>query len=403
MHFTIVSYTFPPSKDIGGRRWAKFSQHLLKNGHDVTVVCSGNLNEGAFYEKEFRGIKVITLRKLYPDWLYGHTKSLEEKLLYKLYTTVFSNLTKKNVFDRGIYWRKLMLNSLEKIHLNKSIDVLVVTGAPFSLLSYGAEFKSKHQEIQYIADLRDPWTWGSLFGIPAMPAYKKRYQEALELQTIKACDMLCYPTQNMGDFLSKKYPDFSSKLYLLPHAFDPEKFPQTAKSEIRKGFIYGGTLYGGIEEYINRLAEIVTKSQVADFNWEIYTGTYYPLIDANFANGRVKTHPLITEEELFKKIKNSSAYLAIFPYTDKDLISTKFFEIIYTQTPILYIGEEGEVGKFVRDNRLGVHILPENMERDLPKYLSGNVPFENGYFDVKQYTFSNVTQKFLLDLKNFRN
>lgn len=114
-------------------------------------------------------------------------------------------------------------------------------------------------------------------------------------------------------------------------------------------------------------------------------------------------HPLIPEDQLFQKIVKSSAYLAFFPVTDKDLISTKFFEIIYTQTPIVYIGEEGDVGKFIRENRLGVHILPENMARELPNYLNGKVPFELGYFDVNQYTFSAVTEKFLQVLKEYKN
>ena len=162
-------------------------------------------------------------------------------------------------------------------------------------------------------------------------------------------------------------------------------------------------MYNGIEEYIKCLGEIVKSNPDAGFKWDIYTSSHYPLIDSNFANGKVSIHPLIPENELFQKIVKSAAYLAFFPVTDKDLISTKFFEIIYTQTPIVYIGDEGDVGKFIRENRLGVHILPENMERDLPNYLNGRVPFEIGCFDVNQYTFSTVTQSFLTALKNFKN
>src|SRR5690606_18257861 len=91
------------------------------------------------------------------------------------------------------------------------------------------------------------------------------------------------------------------------------------------------------------------------------------------------------------------------PETDKDLISTKFFEIIYTETPILYIGEEGDVAKFIRETCVGVHILPANIETELPKYLSGNVPFEHGYFDVSQYSFYTVTKNFLKTIENFKS
>ncbi|WP_317898624.1 glycosyltransferase [Aurantibacillus circumpalustris] len=403
MHFTIVSYTFPPSKEIGGRRWAKFSQQLAKKGHEVTVICASDQENKEWYEKEFPGINVKVLPKCYPDWLSGYTKSLMDKLKYVFYTRVLSAFTKQNLFDRAYAWKKPMLSALENIHHKKPIDVLVVTGAPFSLLYYGSLFKKRNKEIKYVGDLRDPWTWGSYYGIPILASAKKNFQELSEKVMMEACDMVCFPTEHMGNFLRKKYPAFSFKLYLLAHAYDPDKFPKSTTEEKRQGFIYGGSLYPGIEGYLKKLAEVVKTNPDSGFKWDIYTGSTYPLLDSHFANGSVQKHTFVPEEELFSRIKKSAAYLAFFPPSDKDLISTKFFEIIYTHTPILYIGEEGDVGRFVRENRVGVHILPENMERDLPQYLNGNVPFERDYFDVKQYTFSSVTDNFLNALKNFKN
>lgn len=400
MHFAIVSYTFPPSNEIGGRRWAKFSKHLSQKGNEVTVICANKFVDRELYKKDFSGIEVKVLPPCYPEWLSGVTGSLWEKILYFFYTKVLSPFTKQNFFDKGYAWKGQMLSSLENLHRKKPIDVLVVTGAPYSLLYYGSIFKMQHKEILYVADLRDPWTWGSYYGIPSLSGSKKKYQELSEFKAIEACDMFCFPTEFLGDTLKKKYPQFSSKLYLLPHAFDPEKFPDLTTNERREGFIYGGTLYNGIEGYIRDLAEIVGANPNSGFKWDIYTRTNYPLIRSMIENGCVKLHSLVPEEQLFLRIRKSAAYLAFFPETDKDLVSTKFFEIIYTQTPILYIGKEGYVGKFIRENRLGVHILPENMKRDLPKYLNGNVPFERGYFDVNQYTFSRVTDNFLNSIKS---
>jgi glycosyltransferase involved in cell wall biosynthesis len=402
MHFAIVSYTFPPSKEIGGRRWAKFSQQLARKGHKVTVICADNSVNGDWYEKEFPGVEFRLLPKRYPDWLTGYTKSIREKLLYHFITRLWSPFTKNNLFDRGYAWRKPMLRALEELHGNAPIDVLVVTGAPFSLLYYGSEFKLRHGEIQYVGDLRDPWTWGGYYGIPHMSPLKKKFQEKMERKTMTTCDVVCYPTQNMGDYLRNKYPAFATKLYLLSHAYDPEKFVNIKKKGKREGFIYGGALYPGIEDYLRTFDKILKKHPDSGFKWDIYTGTHYPLIDSFFGNGSVKKHSLVPEDHLFQQIANSSAYLAFFPETDKDLISTKFFEIIYTGTPILYIGAEGEVGRFIRENRLGVHVLPENMEIELPQYLDGNVPSESGYFDVDRYTFSSVTDQFLSALKTLR-
>lgn len=395
MHFAIVSYTFPPSKEIGGRRWAKFSQQLAKYGHKVTVICANELVSSDWYSKEFPGIEFKLLPKCYPNWLTGFTRSFKEKLLYMFYVRIWSWFTKQNLFDKGYAWKASMLGELENVHKDTSIDVMVVTGAPFSLLLYGAEFKQKHKEIYYITDLRDPWTWGSYYGMPTLSIRKRKYQEFSERRAAEVCDMMCFPTEHMGNFLKKKYSALATKMYLLPHAYDPDKFSGILKDQNRHGFIYGGTLYDGIEEYLQKLDKIIKKDPSTDFKWDIYTGTNYPLIDSNFASGKVKLHPLIPEDQLFQKIATSAAYLAFFPRADKDLVSTKFFEIIYTKTPIIYIGEEGDVGKFVRENKIGVHILPEHMERELPKYLTGNIPHDFNYFDVTRYTFSSVTGNLL--------
>jgi hypothetical protein len=92
MHFTIVSYTFPPSNEIGGRRWAKFSKQLKTLGHEVTIVCSGNESNDRFYKENYSGIEVRVLPKKYPDWLSGITSSFFEKILYFIYTRLLNRV-----------------------------------------------------------------------------------------------------------------------------------------------------------------------------------------------------------------------------------------------------------------------------------------------------------------------
>lgn len=403
MHITIVSYTFPPSKAIGGRRWAKFSQYLRALGYKVSVVCANDSIDNGFYEKEFPGIDVFLLPKRYPDWLTGITNSSLEKILYFVYTRLFSLLTKQNYFDKGYAWKNVMLDKLEKIHQNKPINTLVITGAPFSLLSYGAEFKKLHNKVRYVVDFRDPWTWGTYYGFKHLTVRQLKFQNESEFNSVKFADMICYPTESIGNHLAKKYPNFSGKLYYLPHAYEPQKFPELEAEGRREGFVYGGTLYNGVEKYLIKLEEILKRHPNSSFKWDVYSSTFYPLLEKEFANGKVTKHGFIKEDELFRKISTASAYLVFFPETDIDIISTKFFEIIYTNTPILYIGEEGDVGKFIRNNRLGVHILPKNMEKELPQYLDGKVPFQPGYFDIRQYTFDKVTDNFVKAIESLKS
>jgi glycosyltransferase involved in cell wall biosynthesis len=394
MHFVIVSYTFPPSKGIGGRRWAKFSQYLKKQGNKVTVITADVGNHADFYTKEFKNIQIIQLPKCYPSWLTGEVTSLVEKFKYRFYTKILAKIDKRNYFDTAFQWESQLIKALGNFYQQSPFDVLVVTGAPFSLMEYGATFKRLHPTVKYVIDFRDPWTWGDYYGIPKMNKRKRVFQEYQEKYAIQNADLVCYPTENMGERLKSLYPNEQGKMSLLPHAYDTEKFKDISFNSERNGFIYGGTLYNGIEAYLTSLSKVLKDYPGSAFKWNIYTGNKLPVFEKLFSEDQVKINGFVPESDLFAKIASSKAYLAFFPETDKDLISTKFFEIIYTGTPILYIGAEGAVARFIRDNRLGVHILPENIIKELPAYLNGNVPFEKDYFDVSQFTFENVTKEF---------
>lgn len=398
MHFVIVSYTFPPSKEIGGRRWAKFSQYLKILGHEVTVVTSEVDKQSEFYASEFSGIRIRCLPKRYPNWLTGETRSILEKIKYHLKIKVLSLFTKRNFFDRGYDWERQLTATLNQIYNEKRIDVLIVTGAPFSLLYYGAKFKQLRPDVKCIVDFRDPWSWGDYYGLPTMRKRQREYQFYQEAFAIKMADLVCFPTKNLGDFLCNQYPDYKEKMYLLPHAYDANKFKKIQPSNERKGFIYGGTLYDGIEGYLESLSKVLSTYPISDFSWNIYTGKKLAVFDKLFTGKKVAIVDFVPEEELFKQIALSKAYLAFFPVSDKDMISTKFFEIIYTKTPILFIGEEGEVSEFIKVNKLGVHILPENIETEFPKYLNADIPFDPNYFDVSYYSFENVTKEFLKEI-----
>jgi hypothetical protein len=152
LNITIVSYTFPPSNEIGGRRWAKFSIYLAKLGHNVTVVCAEHGGDKEWYEHEFKGIQIVTLPKLYPEWLYGGNLNFQQKIYYFIQSKVYKLFLKNNLFDRAKKWKKPLLERLEKIHKENPIDYLVTSGGPFSILYFGTLFKQKYSNVKLISD-----------------------------------------------------------------------------------------------------------------------------------------------------------------------------------------------------------------------------------------------------------
>ncbi len=315
------------------------------------------------------------------------------KIKYHLTTRVYSKLIKHNVFDSGFRDEKPMFQALEYIHKSNKIDYLIVTGAPFSLLYFGTKFKIKFPEIKLISDFRDPWTWGTYYGLETLSSKQKKFQRFMEATTLSNSDIICYPTKEVGDIIKEAHPKFAKKLTLVPHAYDRHKIEGIPEPESRSGFIYGGSIYQGIEPYLEKTANVIKS--LNDFKWNIYSNYLPKVVQDIFDSNSVVFHGFVDERTLFKKIKASIGYLAYFPPTDKDMVSTKFFEIIYLQTPIIIVVEEGAISKFIKENEVGVHILPENIETELPTYLNGNIPFNKDKFDVTEYDFETVTQNFV--------
>ena len=62
----IVSYTFPPSPNVGGRRWSKLVRHLVESGNTVHVITAIPDSDGRYSTKSSDGITVHRIDSGYP-------------------------------------------------------------------------------------------------------------------------------------------------------------------------------------------------------------------------------------------------------------------------------------------------------------------------------------------------
>mgnify|MGYP000105882488 FL=1 len=77
----VISYTFPPSKKVGGRRWSKFSKYLIKSDVDIRVLTStDNISEEPIYDFE-NLTDCVDFN--YPKYLGINPSNMLEKVLYK--------------------------------------------------------------------------------------------------------------------------------------------------------------------------------------------------------------------------------------------------------------------------------------------------------------------------------
>lgn len=359
----IVSHTFPPASGVGGRRWAKFSKYLNKNTIIPFILTSkSNFNE-SLWKEDVKEIKnIFYYKNFFPSILSKTQLTFLDKILYKLAIVFLKIFTKGSYYDKVVFDKKQLIDKIDSLLKKESINDLIVSGAPFNLLYYSAIYKQKNPEINLIVDIRDPWTWGQNYGINLISSSRKQIEKQKESLVINVANTVFVPTGIMYDYLIKTYPNCASKIKVLPHGFDSdsikprEETPVKQSGKIRIAFI--GELYDNIGQYFEKISEAIEKESSPFFiDFFSRTDRYKDLFSQRSLVGtKVNYYPLIKADELFEKLSEYDFILIIHPEFAKDYISTKFYEILYSRTPIIYISMNGETSQFIESTKSGIYL-----------------------------------------------
>ncbi len=398
----IVSYVFPPYPGVGGRRWAKFSKCLAKNGYDVHVISARNpFKQDSYYSEDVKSdkISVYTLPAKYPKFMSSGPENIFEKAAYKIMLLYLKLFTRGNYYDRAVLWEKQLLK--QSLCLIKRHDIcnVIITGAPFSLLYHSIKLLEK-VDVNLFADIRDPWTWGTGYGINSISDKRKKYEESMEELVVKNFKSIFLPVEPMLLHMQNSYPEDTNKFILLPHAFDHEettieKPPVLNEAEGVYKLILYGTLYENLEKEIIYLARFLTENK--NVQVMIYTEhfSYKDVFEKRGLLGsQVVYNKSVALGELFQRIRESDYVLMMHPYNPAaNGVSTKFYEIVNLRTPILFVGDDEFIEDFLNKNSLGIYVNPDGNESIIKKM--GNFKY-NHAFDVNKCSFEQITNDVLI-------
>lgn len=389
---------FPPYYGIGGRRWAKHASELTKMGYVVHVICAKNPfdKESLWWDlvKKNPNIKIHQLPRRYPKVLVKFEHSLIQKILYKFWVILLPLLTKGSYLDRTIFWKGTMLRKAKKIILEHQINHVICTGGPFGVMQQVTELRKWFHNIFILNDLRDPWTWGPNWGFPDLDKKRMDHELFMEAEAIKNSDIFSVPSLDMKLFLENQYPQFKNKFVHIPHFFDPEELivlPKTKSKKIR--LIMYGNIYHNIEEYIEKFAQIISNYK-EEIILDIYTDKHqHEKTFKDHGAMNVAFYNQIPSKDLFKKFENYDYVLLFNPKYNVNNISTKFYEIISTKTPIILFCEKGIGPDFLTKNNLGLHGDLDSATELFEKIVAGktNLVYNNTY-DISNFSLSSITQ-----------
>jgi len=396
----IVNYGFPPNPGVGGRRWAFFAKHLAKKGYKVHVLCNeykGDLESVYVDIITDNNIQLHWLPNFYPSIVNTHPHTILDKIKYRFWDFILTNYSKGSPYDKTLFLKsRIKKTGLQLIELY-NIQNVIVTGAPFRLLYYFAEIKPNISNL--IIDFRDPWSWGDLYGFKDLNIKKKTFEKKMESFAIEKADVVLTPVGKMHSELEDLYPVWSSKIKLLAHGFDKENIVPREKNTKNKkkslNLIYIGTIYDGVNNYFEEIAR-ATKANNVDIKIAFFGSNKNNL---SISNSSFTFHPPLKPKDLFIQIQKYDFCLMMYPDRIKDYISTKFYEVIYSKTPILGIGNDGKISQFIKTKKVGIHIQPSSILETFTSEFPFSTYQHEPEIDIEKYSFDQLTDQLIAFLK----
>ena len=380
----IITYLYFPSKKIGAQRWTKIGKELIKKEHNISIL---SINNGEKLNDNHSFFKSKNLSKI----LRSNPVKFHEKILYNFWIRVLPFFTKYNFYDLSVFDKKTVVEKAKKIIIKNKIDIVIASGAPFSLCYYSVKLKKSFKNLIVINDFRDPWTWDNRYGYGLLSEKRKSRENELEREVVEKSDYVLVPVTPMKEFLISKYPKSKNKVKIIPHFFDLDEMPKELNKLSNKkiNFIYGGSIYPGTMQWYIDFSNAIFNSY-NNVNIDLYSQNFNE--DFKSKNDLINLKKGIKETDLLQKIRNSDYYIACYPEIEKDFISTKFYQIIFLKKPIILISPKGLLSDFILRYDLGIHILPEEIKNINKGFLRNDFSFN---FNVEDFSLNKVTNKLL--------
>ena len=158
MHKSIIllSFKYPPYPGVGAFRWANLSYQLAENNYIVHVITTKwQEKENSSFLNEIRhsNIKIHILPSLgFHNIKYNTYKNIFLRKIKKYY---FKLIRPLYFLDEAQQWHWIMIPYVHRLIKKEKIEILIATGAPFSVNYAAAKIKNKNKRINLIQDFRD--------------------------------------------------------------------------------------------------------------------------------------------------------------------------------------------------------------------------------------------------------
>lgn len=409
MRIAVFSYKFSPFKGVAANRWQNLSNSLSKLGVDVTVFTvpwgsMGN-NRTSSQTENFAVIRTNsgTFHKLRSNQNYG-------RYFNRIINYTFMIFDKFNdKIDEAESWGKYLTKEFETENKKRPFDIIIATGAPFSVMLHASKIKSNNNKIKLVLDFRDPF-WSSKTNLPETKT------DLIKLEQLRTAAKNADLIVTVSKSLSLIYEQLFNleKVHCITNGFNQTKIREVNARSGDSDFsenpntislIHAGNLTNGRENTLLHFLERLSKHNFSAKIKIILQGYVNPNVEKHLkriaANVEIETRPIIDQQESLAQIIRETVCLHIGAKNTPFALSTKVFEYMGIRKPIISLNYGGDIQELLSAYKPS---LSQNLNTNenlykLLKFLEESKRYKNNGEVNSKYSYCSIAKRYLGELE----
>jgi len=388
----VITYYWPPGGGAGVQRILKFVKYFPAFGIKPYVVTVRE--DKASYPDTDESLlnDVPKEAKIYRTDTFEPFGIYSKLLGKKSIPTGFSNESHPGAFQkfsrfvRGNFfipdarrgWIKFAFDEACKIIEKENIKTVITTSPPHSAQLVGLKLKKKYGFINWVADLRDPWTDIYYYNEFNHTSIAGRLDLKYERLVLENSDVITTVSRSLKDLFAKKSAKVDhGKIYVIPNGFDPDDFQYISENPADEFIItYTGTIADSYDPavFFEALKKTIQKFPEVKFKLRFIGNPASSLIE------NIKKISLsdcldlvatVTHERSVQYLLQSTILFLAIPCVknDKGILTGKIFEYLAARKPIVCIGpSDGDAAVIIEECKAGM-TFERDQENQITVYL----------------------------------
>jgi glycosyltransferase involved in cell wall biosynthesis len=370
----IITYYWPPSGGAGVQRWLKFSKYLPAFGWTPFILtvdpefAAYPVTDNSLTGELPSSVKVYKTKATDFFSIYkkdktripsaGFANSLDKTFKGKLFRFIRGNFF---IPDPRKGWNKYAFKKACILIETEGINHVITTSPPHSTQMVGLKLKKKYREINWIADLRDPWT-DIYYYKQFYPTFISKWIDSgYEKSVLKNADRIITVGTSLKVLFSQKLKGIAEKTAVITNGYDEEDFTGVVSSIPQMPTIsYIGTLSDAypVMGFLEALQAFIKQVEAVKLR---FIGTVSQnqkeLITAKIDSSCLEFIDPVDHSSALRYMAESTSLLLIIPdhHSNKSIITGKIFEYIAAYKPVICLGPgEGDAAGFLNETGHGV-------------------------------------------------